>query len=87
MKPAKCNEIAFNFCNFSTSEEKLKPKPKPKYGKGVGWASRGNKLLLDVYNKVNSGAGGGGGGDGHGEGQAAGGSSAMALPSKGLAAR
>lgn len=85
MKPAKCNEIAFNFCNFSTSEEKLKPKPKPKYGKGVGWASRGNKLLLDVYNKVNSGAGGGGE-DGD-AGQAAGGSSAMALPSKGLAAR
>lgn len=83
------------FAIFQQLEEKLKPKPKPKTEKlakasadqgkagrkGREWVvegGQGNKLVLDVYNKVKGGE--------ELEAKATGGSSAMALPSKGLAA-
>lgn len=83
------------FAIFQQLEEKLKPKPKPKTeklaktsadqgkagrlgGERVKGRGQGNKLVLDVYNKVKGGE--------ELEAKATGGSSAMALPSKGLAA-
>lgn len=87
------------FAIFQQLEEKLKPKPKPKTEKlakasadqgkarqgrqggretGEGVGGQGNKLVLDVYNKVKGGE--------ELAAKATGGSSAMALPSKGLAA-
>lgn len=86
------------FAIFQQLEEKLKPKPKPKTeklakasadqgkagkagrkgGKRVKGRGQGNKLVLDVYNKVKGGE--------ELAAKAIGGSSAMALPSKGLAA-
>lgn len=86
------------FAIFQQLEEKLKPKPKPKTeklakasadqgkarqtgregGERVKGRGQGNKLVLDVYNKVKGGE--------ELAAKATGGSSAMALPSKGLAA-